>query len=467
MAFDEADPRDTDPGDTPPPGLDPHPAWAAARAQLQRFRLMSDSVPVQMAYYQREGLVCGYANRSYAATFGLDATAIVGRTLVEVIGADAHRLVKPHIDRLFASRGTVAYQRGLLSADGVMRWFDVSLVPHAAAADGLALAGDAVAGTAQAAPPLVGAFVLMTDITRHHNAEQALRDSEERLRKFMDASVEGIAFHRDGLITDVNAPIAALLGYARHEMLGRHVLEFVAPEHRARAEQGRTHPSELPYESVLLHRLGTTLPVELIARELQRDGEPLHMVVARDIRDRQAARVRMQHLAEHDALTGLRNRGAFMTALTARIARHHADDPALALLFVDLDHFKQVNDLHGHLAGDALLRGIASQLLANLPGDAVAGRFGGDEFVILLPVAAGRTEARETAHRLLCAMTGQVSWNDQLVGQPAVAPPRTGLAGRPRDCPPPARAGCSSRWSTLHCSQPFNSPGTGGRWASN
>ena len=225
-------------------------------------------------------------------------------------------------------------------------------------------------------------------------------------------------------------------------------------------------PVQMACESVLLHRLGTTLPVELIARELQRDGEPLHMVVARDIRDRQAARVRIQHLAEHDALTGLRNRGAFMTALTARIARHHADDPALALLFVDLDHFKQVNDLHGHLAGDALLRGIASQLLANLPGDAVAGRFGGDEFVILLPVAAGRTEARETAHRLLCAMTGQVSWNDQLVGQPAVAPPRTGLAGRPRDCPPPARAGCSSRWSTLHCSQPFNSPGTGGRWAS-
>ena len=138
------------------------------------------------------------------------------------------------------------------------RWLDVSLVPHGVAADGTALAGDAVAAAAVAVLPLVGAFVLMTDITRFHDAEQALRDSEERLRKFMDASVEGIAFHRDGLITDVNAPIAALLGYARHEMLGRHVLEFVAPEHRARAEQGYALPSELPCESAPAAPTGLT-----------------------------------------------------------------------------------------------------------------------------------------------------------------------------------------------------------------
>lgn len=429
MAFDEADPSDAEPGDAPPPRLARHPAWAAARAQLRRFALMSDSVPVRIAYYLREGLVCAYANRSYAAGFGLDTRSIVGRTLGEVIGDDALQRIQPHIDRLFASRDTVRYSRKLTAAEGATHWFDISLVPHGAAADGTALAGDALAGTAEAALPLVGAFVLMSDITRFHDAERALRDSEERLRKFMDASVEGIAFHRDGVITDVNAPIAALLGYARQEMLGRHVLDFVAPAHRPRAEQGRAHPSELPYESALLHRQGHVLPVELFARELQRDGEPLRMVVARDIRDRQAARQRMQYLAEHDALTGLRNRGAFMAALTERIAQHQADDPALALLFVDLDHFKQVNDAHGHLAGDALLRGIASRLLAQLPGDAVAGRFGGDEFVVLLPVAAGRAQAHETAHRLVAAMAGPVSWNGLLVS----VTPTIGVALFPQD----------------------------------
>ena len=193
-----------------------------------------------------------------------------------------------------------------------MRWLDVSLVPHGVAADGTALAGDAMAGDAMAAVaaanlPLAGAFVLRTDITRFHDAEQ-----------------------------------------------------------------GRAHPSELPCESALLHQQGQVLPVALFARELQRDGEPLRMVAARDIRDRQAAHARLQHLAEHDALTGLRNRGAFMAELASRIARHRDDDPALALLFVDLDHFQQVNDAHGHLAGDALLRGRASRQLAR-----PAGRCGG------------------------------------------------------------------------------------------
>ena len=160
---------------------------------------MSDRVPVPMAYYLRDGLVCGYANPSYAVTFGLDARYIVGRNLAEVVGADTLRLVQPHIDRLFAGRNTVRYSRSLTIADGMTRWFDVSLEPHGVAADGTALADDAVAAAAVAVLPLVGAFVLMTDITRFHDAEQALRDSEDRLRKFMDASVEGIAFHRDGL----------------------------------------------------------------------------------------------------------------------------------------------------------------------------------------------------------------------------------------------------------------------------
>jgi diguanylate cyclase (GGDEF)-like protein/PAS domain S-box-containing protein len=429
VGFEAANPSEAEPGDTPPHGPALPPTRLDLQHQLQRLTLMCDSVPGQMAYYLRDGLVCRYANQPYAATFGLDAGSILGRALVDVIGAEALQLVQPHIDLMTSSRSTVRYTRCTTAADGRARWFDISLVPHGVADDGRALAGDVMAIANAAKWPLVGAFVLMTDITRFHDAEHALRDSEERLRKFMDASVEGIAFHREGLITDVNAPIAALLGLAREDMLGRHVMEFVAPEHRARAEQGRAHPSELPYESALLHRLGHALPVELFARELQRDGEPLRMVVARDIRDRQAARVRMQHLAEHDALTGLRNRGAFMAALGERIASHRNDSPALALLFIDLDHFKQVNDAHGHLAGDALLQGIAGRLLASLRGDAVAGRFGGDEFVILLPAAGGRAQARDTAQRLLAAMAEPVSWNGQLMS----VTPTIGVALYPAD----------------------------------
>ena len=114
--FDHADPSDVQTGNASlPPGLDRHPAWAAAQARLRRFTLMSDSLPVQMAYYRRSGLVCGYANKSYAVTFGLDARSIAGRRLAEGVGTGTMRLVQPHIDRLFASRSTVRYSRSTRS----------------------------------------------------------------------------------------------------------------------------------------------------------------------------------------------------------------------------------------------------------------------------------------------------------------------------------------------------------------
>jgi diguanylate cyclase (GGDEF)-like protein len=169
--------------------------------------------------------------------------------------------------------------------------------------------------------------------------------------------------------------------------------------------------------------------VELIARMLPREGDTLRMVVVRDIRDRQAARSRMRHLAEHDALTGLRNRGAFMEALGTAIERHAGGAPSLALLFVDLDHFKQVNDTHGHLAGDALLRCVAERLLGRLRDGAVAGRFGGDEFVILMPEVASRAEAHEAGLRLLAAMAEPVAWGGQLLS----VTPTIGVALYPDD----------------------------------
>ena len=421
---------------------------------MQRFRLMADSVPVLIAYYSTQGLVCRYANRSYAATFGHNAQAIVGRTMGEIIGAETQARIQPHIDRMLAERRTVSYTRAVAPAGGgAPRWLEVSLVPQlpgppdATIPAGPATAHDAAATAAPTAAAIPGAFVLITDITRFQQAEQALHDSQARLRKFMDASVEGIAFHRDGLITDVNAPITALLGLARGDMLGRHVMEFVAPEHRRRVEQGRAQSNGLPYESVLLDHRGEPLAVEIFARELQHDGESLRMVVVRDIRDRQAARARMQHLAEHDALTGLHNRGAFMAKLAVALAGasaaqrpqdaakrpddaapHPHDAPPLALLFVDLDHFKQINDTHGHQAGDALLGGVAARLQAGLRDGGLAGRLGGDEFVILLPVAS-RTEAHEAALRLQTAMAEPVDWQGQALG----VTPTIGVALFPRD----------------------------------
>src|SRR4051812_20897307 len=144
-----------------------------ARAETQRFSLLADSVPALIAYYEKSRLSCVYANQQYARAFGYDPVSIIGRTFAEVVGAQAAAEIQPHVDRLLRDGELAAYERRMPGADGKPRWIEVSLVPHLVQGE------------------LVGAFVLISDITHHRLTEQALRESEERLSKFMEASVEG------------------------------------------------------------------------------------------------------------------------------------------------------------------------------------------------------------------------------------------------------------------------------------
>ena len=377
-----------------------------AQAVASRFSLLADNVPVLIAYYESAGFTCLYANRQYAATFGLKPDAVVGRTFAQVIGEAAAAEIQPHVDVMLRLRRTVSYVRAVPGTAGRTRWLEVSLVPHLGS-DGRPF----------------GAFVLISDITRHREAEAAVRESEERMAKFMAASVEGIVFHRDGVITDLNAPMAALVGGTREQLLGRQVLDFIAPAQLARVQQVMAQGAELSYETEIVDLAGRSIPVEFIVRTLVRGDESLRMTIVRDIRDRQAAQARIRQLAHHDTLTGLHNRGAFVERLEAELARPGVQGVA-ALMFMDLDHFKRINDSLGHLAGDALLRTIGARIADLLPPQGAAGRFGGDEFVVLLPGLAGRDAACAWAERLRVAVQGPVSFH----GRPLVVTPTIGIA---------------------------------------
>jgi diguanylate cyclase (GGDEF)-like protein/PAS domain S-box-containing protein len=377
-----------------------------AQAVASRFALLADNVPVLIAYYESAGFTCLYANRQYAATFGLKPDAVVGRTFAQVIGEAAAAEIQPHVDVMLRLRRTVSYVRSVPGPGGRTRWLEVSLVPHLGS-DGHPF----------------GAFVLISDITRHREAEAAVRESEERMAKFMHATVEGIVFHRDGLITDLNAPMAALIGGTREQLLGRHVMEFVSPPQVARVQQVMAQGAELSYETEIVDLAGRPIAVEFIVRTLVRGGEKLRMTIVRDIRDRQAAQARIRQLAHHDTLTGLHNRGAFVERLEAELANPSAPGIA-ALLFMDLDHFKRINDSLGHLAGDALLRTIGSRIADLLPPQGAAGRFGGDEFVVLLPGLPDRDAACTLAQRLRAAVQAPVPFH----GRPLVVTPTIGIA---------------------------------------
>jgi diguanylate cyclase (GGDEF)-like protein/PAS domain S-box-containing protein len=365
------------------------PQLLAALAETERLRLLAENVPVAIAYFERAGNTCLYANARYAGTFGLTPSSILGRTVAQVIGDEAAREIQPQVDRVLAERVTARYVRQLRDAPDP-QWIEVHLVPHAGPD------GDPI-----------GAIVMIADITRYHVAEATLRESEERLAKFMQASAEGIVFHKDGLITDVNPPLLALLGQTLDEMRGRPTLDFIAPEERARVLDVIRAGYEITYDSVALHRDGSRIPVEFIVRTMMYQGERLRMTIVRDIRDRVAAQSRIEYLARHDALTGLPNRLTFLERAESLVAA--AGARTLALLFIDVDHFKRVNDSAGHLAGDALLQGLAGRITGTLRGSDLVGRFAGDEFVVLLAGEQDHAAIQAVAAKLLAAIEAPIS----------------------------------------------------------
>jgi diguanylate cyclase (GGDEF)-like protein/PAS domain S-box-containing protein len=396
-------------------------AGRSPQAQAALFRLLADNVPVLIAYYSAGDFRCQFANKLYARTFGRDEDSIVGSTFAEVIGAEAAQQIQPQVEQVLATRRPVVYERTLAGDGGTTRWIEVHLLPHLEAEPG------------PSNGEVVGGFVLISDITRHRLAEQAARESEARLAKFMQASAEGIVFHNNGRITDANPPICKLTGYALEELLGRKTIEFIAPDHVANAAAVIASGQETGYESVLIDKAGQRIPVEFIVRTMVRDGERVRMTIVRDLRDRHAAAARIHHLAHHDALTGLPNRAAFMERLEHQISLGAQGETRLALLFVDLDHFKRVNDSLGHLVGDALLRTVASRITASLRASDLVARFGGDEFVVLLSgLAAGsqhRRDAEDVAQKLLASVGAPVDAE----GRPLSVTPSVGIALYPDD----------------------------------
>ena len=373
-------------------------------AAFDRLRLMADKLPVMLAHYRAGDHVCLYANAPYAEAFGFTPASIVGRRFPEVVGEAAAQEIRPRVDRVVNEGVTVTYERVLERPGRPARTLEVTLQPHR---------GDT--GRVEAC------FVLITDISRHRQAEQALRESEERLATFMEASVEGIAFHDGGRITDANPALCQLVGVPLAQLLGRDPMAFIAPEMRGRTIELVRTGTEARYESVVLHAQGHRIPVEFIGRTLQRGDRQLRMSIVRDIRDRIEAQARIHYLAHHDALTRLPNRDAFMEDLQRRMRDGADGRPArpFALLFLDLDHFKRVNDSLGHLAGDALLVTVARRLQEVLGEHDRAARFGGDEFMVM----CGRPGSREDIEAFARLLLGVVGMPMLLEGRPIVVTP--------------------------------------------
>src|SRR5829696_1289275 len=252
----------------------------------------------------------------------------------------------------------------------------------------------------------------MLDITERKAFEEALERLSRRHEMVLKSAGEGI-FGLDlrGEVTFVNPAASDMTGWSIEDLLDRpmhnllhHTKPAGAPYTReecpiyAALEDGITHSRD---DEVFWRKDGTRFPVEYISSPIFEDGEIVGAVVTfRDITERKALEQQLQHQAFHDPLSGLPNRALFMDRLERAITRANRRGTKIAVLFVDLDNFKVINDSLGHEVGDLLLVAVAERLKTCLRPEDTAARLGGDEFTILVEDIASVGEVVRIAERI-------------------------------------------------------------------
>jgi diguanylate cyclase (GGDEF)-like protein/PAS domain S-box-containing protein len=249
------------------------------------------------------------------------------------------------------------------------------------------------------------------DITEQQRAETALKASQEKFAKAFHSSPDAITITRlsDGRYIEINDGFTRLTGYTPEEVIGRSSQEiniWADSEQRQRMleslhQNGRIRRMEMHG----CDRNGNPLDIEVSIEQIKLDNHVCLLTTVRDISELKSAQAQIQHLAYHDPLTNLPNRALLMDRLTQQIALLQRHELHGALLFIDLDHFKHINDSLGHPVGDAVLKMITARLEASVREEDTVARLGGDEFVVLLSGIEGKlhqavSHARNAAEKL-------------------------------------------------------------------
>jgi diguanylate cyclase (GGDEF)-like protein/PAS domain S-box-containing protein len=246
---------------------------------------------------------------------------------------------------------------------------------------------------------------VVMDVTSLRQAEAAVRAERDKAQSYLDvAGTVMVAIGADHRITMLNRAGHELLGYEDGELIGRDYFDTCLPERnrhlRTPFDERLVADTFLErYETELLCRDGSERLVDWHTEALRDDdGRPIGLLCSGlDITESRRAQEQIAHMAYHDSLTGLPNRAMLRDHLELALARAQRNGHSVALLYLDLDDFKLVNDALGHAAGDELLRKMAVRLRGRLREQDLIAREGGDEFLILLADLADRAEERAVA----------------------------------------------------------------------
>jgi diguanylate cyclase (GGDEF)-like protein/PAS domain S-box-containing protein len=220
----------------------------------------------------------------------------------------------------------------------------------------------------------------------------------DRMRGLANAAVEGLLVCDGHEIITVNDSFAALIGAPADKLVGTRLHQYF-PDESTRLNLFES--ANAPIEGDLLKADGSRSPVELILRPVDFAGKPHHAIAVRDLQARKNAEQHIRFLAHHDSLTGVPNRSSFDKRLEQEIQLTLATGRKLAVLCLDLDRFKEVNDLFGHATGDKMSQSVAKRIAGLLDDSQMLARLSGDEFAIIAPGLSNPAVAGRIAEAIL------------------------------------------------------------------
>jgi diguanylate cyclase (GGDEF)-like protein/PAS domain S-box-containing protein len=370
----------------------------------RRHRLLADNATDLILVIDRSGAIT-YASPACHELIGYAPEEVIGHRPDEFVHPEDRDEVVSARMRVVDEDGTVTVTSRLRHRDGHYVWTEARVRRVLDAASGEALEGQAI----------------VRDITERVTADQALRESVERLagaeqrfRTAFEAAPIGMALSNlEGRFIQINDALCAITGYTRDELADMSFSELSHPgdvsldEEMMRSllsgEQS-TYWMEKRFVDVVGQVVWVSVHATLVRAS---DGTPQHFLgQIQDVSERVRYEAQLQHMADHDPLTGLLNRRSFERELNQHIRQVERYGPEGAALVLDIDRFKHINDTLGHNVGDELIVKVAQTLRARLRDSDVLARLGGDEFAVLLP-RGGAAEAEAVAQAILAAVKAQ------------------------------------------------------------
>jgi diguanylate cyclase (GGDEF)-like protein/PAS domain S-box-containing protein len=339
------------------------------------------STPQNLAVFHNDEVLEG----PHLERAGIDGPSMVGRHLSEIVHPELLAATEQIVnDSLVGRDGSVEVQSSLTGRTIVIQSAPVRATDST----------------------IEGIVVVSRDVTEQRQAERAGREAERRFEIAFDRAPIGMALIGvDASVERVNAALASITGRSAEELAALRHEELLHPDDEelaAEAFASLMADDGMATELRIVHADGHPVWVSLRATIVRdEEGTPVHVLVqVQDITERRSLEDQLRHLADHDALTGLLNRRGIDRALSQHVARGRRYGAEGALLVLDLDGFKTVNDTLGHAAGDELIVTCARALRHRLRETDILARLGGDEFAVLLP-AEGEEEAIVVAQAIV------------------------------------------------------------------